>query len=191
MITPMVLLTEDELLQRNTKWPTEVMDGEVVERPVVGTMHGFVGSNIYRALHAHVAEYQLGYTFADGVLHIATREGPGITGALIPDVSFIRRDAMPADVDWMRPFPGVPTLAVEVMSPHDSATQIQRKIRLYFEYGTAQVWVAYPQTQEIHQHIQGESVIRVYQGAEAIDAEAMLPGLQITPEMAFALPDFD
>jgi Uma2 family endonuclease len=78
-------------------------------------------------------------------------------------VSFIRLENIPADWDLEKPHPGVPDLAVEVVSPGDSAEDVQAKVRTYLDKGAQQVWVLYPKTKEIHQFIGSQrDTFRVY-----------------------------
>ena len=66
-----------------------------------------------------------------------------------PDVSFVnleRLAATPQD-DWID---GAPELAIAVVSPSDTAEDLNRKIGQYLAAGASAVWVAYPKTSQIH-----------------------------------------
>lgn len=45
--------------------------------------------------------------------------------------------------DW---FEGAPTIAIEIVSPYNSAEAIDRKTEAYVEEGAAEVWIVYPAT---------------------------------------------
>ena len=65
-----------------------------------------------------------------------------------PDVSFIRRGRLPGDVSpegWVR-IP--PDLAVEVVSPNDSAEELEEKLDDYRKAGVPLVWVIYPKARK-------------------------------------------
>ncbi|MBI1257093.1 MAG: hypothetical protein GC204_06455 [Chloroflexi bacterium] len=166
----------------------EVINGVVVEMAPVGGLHHLFGGNLYRPLDAYVNERELGAIFMDGLLYLMNENSRHLRGSFAPDVSFIRRENIPADWNLSLPFPGVPDLAVEVMSPGDTAEEIQTKIRTYLDKGTEQVWVLYPSTREIYQHRRGEQTVRIYQGSEQIDTESLFPGLILTLETIFKLP---
>jgi Uma2 family endonuclease len=106
----------------------------------------------------------------------------------VPDVSFIRLENIPLDWNIERPFPGAPTLAIEVMSPDDKAVDLQKRIHDYLSAGTEQIWVAYPDTREIHQYIRGEEMIRIYQNDDVMDVESLFPGLTLVTSELFNLP---
>jgi Uma2 family endonuclease len=155
-----------------------------------GVRHSIIASNVYRALYAHVTRNNLGLVFNDGLIYILKRNPDGsIQSSRIPDTSFVNRGHIPEGFDLSRPFPGAPDLAVEVVSPSETTTDTADKINDYLEAGAGQVWVFYPDQQEVHQHIQGSDTIRVYRASTPIDTDAILPGLAITPAEVFALPE--
>ena len=59
---------------------------------------------------------------------------------LIPDVS-VTHPSQPGD-DY---YEGAPLLAIEVVSPCNTAEQIHGKIEIYLANGAREVWVVYPQ----------------------------------------------
>ena len=67
----------------------------------------------------------------------------------IPDVSFVARANMPGDRLPSGYFRGGPDLAVEVVSPHDKARELAKKIADYLAAGTPQVWVVEPNTRTV------------------------------------------
>jgi len=74
-------------------------------------------------------------------------------------------------------FPGAPDLAVEVVSPGDSADEVQTKIDEYLQYGTKLVIVAYEKRQTIVVHT--PSGAKTFRGAEVVDGGAVLPGFAV------------
>ena len=181
-------VTLEDLMKLGSDARVEVINGVVVEMAPVGGLHHIFGGNLYRPLDAFVNERELGAVFMDGLLYLMNEDNRHLRGSFAPDISFIRRENIPADWNFSLPFPSVPDLAVEVMSPGDSAEEIQTKIRAYLDKGTAQVWVMYPSTRELHQYQRGQPTVRIYSGSEQIDAESLLPGLILTLETIFKLP---
>ncbi len=69
---------------------------------------------------------------------------------------------------------GAPDLAVEIVSPSDSATALARKVRQYLEAGTHTVWVVHRKTREVHVYEQGST--RFLTEEQTLDAPELLPG---------------
>jgi Uma2 family endonuclease len=69
----------------------------------------------------------------------------------------------------------IPDLAVEVLSPNDSMTQIGRKIGEYFENGVPLVWLVDPQAKTVTIYRSLTDTERLDIGA-TITAEPILPG---------------
>ncbi|MGI9072642.1 MAG: Uma2 family endonuclease [Bryobacteraceae bacterium] len=46
-------------------------------------------------------------------------------------------------------FPGAPMLAVEVVSPSNTAKDMHLKVKQYLEAGALEVWLVYPDTQTV------------------------------------------
>jgi len=185
------LITEEDLLRFGAEdQPVEVAQGEIVRVTEAGVRHSMIAGNAYRLLFAFVSVNRLGFVFTDGLIYVLKRNSDGsIQKSCIPDASFVRRERMPVDFDLTRPFPGAPDIAIEVVSPTETATDTAAKIHDYLEAGAAQVWVLYPDQQEAQQHVQGSDSIRVYRNDTGIDVGAILPGLKMTPAEIFALPD--
>lgn len=184
------LITEAELMALGSNARVEVVDGEIVAMAPVGLEHQFVGGNFYDPLKAFVKQHDLGFVFYDGLIYLLDQNAQHLRGARVPDVSFVRKGLLPKGWNIKRPFPGAPTLAIEVVSPDDDAEDLLKRTRDYLRAGSEQVWIAYPSEREVHQHKQGADVVRVYaQDTDTIDVEGLFPGLTLTLGEIFALPN--
>ena len=79
---------------------------------------------------------------------------------LDPDVSVVRNDRVKhaSDSDYV---PGSPDLAIEVVSPSESASDLNRKVELYLGAGALAVWVIYPKQRHVRVFLaDGTSVVR-------------------------------
>jgi Uma2 family endonuclease len=176
-------LTLTELLALNREAHTELIDGEIRGKimPGGGGVHAHINGNVFRPLDHYIqAHPEHSFVFGDGLIYLMGGAEQGLKDAFIPDVSFIRASAVPADWNFERPFPGVPTLAVEVVSPSDDADALIAKVGVYLECRTEQVWVLYPRSRSLHQyHLDetGNIVVRVWSGGAALDATALFPGI--------------
>jgi Uma2 family endonuclease len=170
----------------------EVINGEAVEKDMraAGFLHAFVTDNVYDLLKPFANEHHLGFVVTDSVTYYLHVDEEGVQASRLPDLSFIRFDRIPSDVDFSRPFPGAPTLAVEVVSPSETAEEIQGKLNDYLTYGAEQVWVLYPTSRQLYQYRSDDPKNpRVYSGTDLLDAAALFPGLIITVDQFFVLPE--
>jgi Uma2 family endonuclease len=166
----------------------EIIDGEMIAMAANVMIHHIVVSNISFILQSYVKENPIGSVFPDGLIYLMYSATSGLKDAFIPDVSFIQNENIPKNIDLAKPYPGVPDLAVEVISENESAEQIQRKARIYLEKGTQQVWIVYPLTKEVHQYQQDSSTIRIYRDTQLIDTSPLFPDLKIKIPDVFQLP---
>jgi Uma2 family endonuclease len=180
----------DDLLEMPER--AEIINGELVEMSAAGVLHGIIIGNIYRIVDPYVMEHEIGTVLMDGVTYLMYSDPRSLKDSFIPDLSFIRNENIPSNFDVSKPHPGIPDLAVEVVSPNDKAVDVQDKILAYLDKGTEQAWVAYPEvgSQSLHQYVRGSSTIRIYQEPdEAIDTSAIFPDLQgLTVAAIFKLP---
>lgn len=186
--TETAYITEDDLLALGSDARVEVVDGEIVEMSPTGGLHVLIGDNVYRLLYPTVSGRKLGYLFSDSLIYHLSREGRRLVGSRVPDLSFVRWDQVPADWDLEKPFPGAPTLAVEVMSPDDEIEDVLGKVREYFAAGTEQVWLVFPRQQEVHVYRRDAAQVHVYREQDVMDAGELFPGLMISLADIFARP---
>jgi Uma2 family endonuclease len=167
----------------------EVVDGRPVERTPMSTLAVVVRDNIYNLLRERHQASGGGYLFGDGVIYLMWKAERGLKGAFMPDISFIRAQNRVADWDVTLNYPGVPDLAVEVVSPTDTAELVMTKARRYLERGTEQVWLVFPGLREIYVY-RRESPDRpeVLRGEAMLDASDFFPDARFSLAACFALP---
>lgn len=181
----------DDLLRLGSDARIEVVRGEIIEMMPVGGRHVFIVDNIYRLLYATVARDKLGYLFTDNLLYILSASDDEVRVARSPDVSFIQKDEIVQNWDVDRPYPGAPTLAVEVMSPDDQFEDVVDKVQDYFGAGTREVWVVLPRLQTVYRYRRGESQVQTYRAPGELDAGELFPGLVLPLADLFKLPNLD
>lgn len=137
-----------EGFERSTDPPEfklELVDGMLVREPAPGGRHGVVHTSLIVALKREAGPLAFVVTEAGFVLD----EDPPTVRR--PDVGLVLRSGQPDGVPvglFHRP----PDLAVEVVSPSNTAAEIQRKVAEYVAAGTHAVWVAYPATRTVVVH---------------------------------------
>ena len=159
----------------------EVVNGEIRDNTVTaGFMHAQIITNLYDILKPYVKKNKLGYVYSDGLTFILHEDKEqGIRDTRIPDFCFVRPGLIPKDWDRSRPFPGCPALAVEVVSPTEKTAELMEKIASFLRYDTEQVWVIYPEKQELHQYLKDNLPPVTYTTQDTLIAETLFPKLEI------------
>ena len=180
----------DDLLAMDAR--VEIINGEMVEMAAAGVLHHVILGNIFRTIEAWNRQHETGFAASHGLMFLMHSDERAVQNAFVPDVSFVQYRNILTNLDLNKPFPGIPDLAVEVISPNDKAVEVQEKIQTYLDKGAEQVCAVYPASgsQSVHQYIQGSSTVRIYQKPEeAIDVSGLFPGLNdLTLEVIFKLP---
>ncbi len=174
-------VSEAELMRPENEW-AEVIDGQLVETDtdMMGLLHTIVIDNLILVLKPFAKKHKLGLVHTDGVKYVLHVDENGIQIAFKPDLGFLRTGRIPPDFDLYRsPFPGAPNLAVEVVSPGQTTTDVLDKVTDYLKYRTEEVWVIYPIKRELHRYRRGEEPPQIYTDSQSLQTEALFPGLNL------------
>ena len=158
----------------------ELVRGEVVEWMPVGGVHGDVVSELLTRLRSWAKQGRHGYV-ATEVGYVVQRDLDGVRAA---DVSYVRQERIPESGIPEGFWNLAPDLAVEVVSPFETAEEIQDKVFDYLTAGTPQVWVIYPRRQQIVVHTP-DGLARTLQAQDALQAPELLPGFGCKVEELF------
>ena len=121
----------------------ELLEGALQTLPPPKSGHSNIASNTFKALLS--GEQQgLGRVYLEAGYKLSSDPATWVQ----PDVSFLAMErvrATPADGYFL----GSQDLAVEVVSPSESARDLERKVELLLRYGSAAVWVLYPDSRRV------------------------------------------
>ena len=78
---------------------------------------------------------------------------------------------------------GAPDLVIEVVSPTDSAQDLNRTVHQYLHSGAEEVWVAYPDTHEAYVH--DANGVRRLRADHVLESPALLPGFSVPVKALF------
>jgi Uma2 family endonuclease len=92
-----------------------------------------------------------------------------------PDISFLSAAKIPPAGLPEGYIDGAPDLAIEIVSPGDTASEIQNKVQDYLAYGTSLVWIVYPQQRIVTVHYP-DGVARTLRETDALSGEQVIPG---------------
>lgn len=150
----------------------ELIEGEIVEKMPTNPYCSALATLIAYFMNGHVIEHDLGYvTGADGGYNISEEN------SFAPDVGFISKTRQPElPRRGYNPIP--PDLAVEVISPSDSYSDVSKKVATYLRNGTQMVWVFDPVAELVAVHTPD--------GAKTLGKDDVLDGGDVLP--GFKLP---
>ena len=168
------LLTADELLKLPFDLRCELIDGVLIELSPPGSLHARVAGKI-AVLFAQADSLGLGYVL--GEMGFRLRRDPDTVRA--PDVAFMRRDKVPGGVFPTGYWEGALDIIVEVVSPYDTATEIQTKVREWVEAGASLVLIAYPDTKVV-EAVRSLTDRRRFEVGDTLDLSDLLPGFSIS-----------
>jgi Uma2 family endonuclease len=175
------LLTAHEywLLPAN-RMQRALVRGEVYETMPPGGRHGLIAAVLSMLLRLWAKHGSHGCVGVESGF-LLVRSPDTVRG---PDVFYIRADRVPAtgipEGFWMIH----PDLAVEVVSPNETAEDVREKVRDYLVAGTPLVWVIYPRTQEVVAHTP-DGLARTYGRDDILEAATVLPGFTCAVQMLF------
>jgi Uma2 family endonuclease len=150
----------------------EVVEGELIILPPAKSRHARIIKAVARAL-ASLENGGLWSVFVEAGYRLSTDPPTWIQ----PDVSVLsseRARAISGDDYFVRP----PELAVEVVSPSETARDLARKIDLLLAGGSLAVWVIYPEKREVRVFVpDGTSYTR--SGDQTLTLPEALPGWEL------------
>ena len=173
MTTLTRITTAEQLWEANLQQPCELVRGELCMMSPGNAEHGWVNMNIAAPLATFVKQHNLGYVFGAETGFIVERNPDTV---LAPDVAFVRRDRIPGEIP-RKFFAGPPDLAVETLSPGDSASKVQRKTEDWLSNGCHEVWLIDPRLKSATICTLGSQGVQV----EAVDrlTTSLLPGFEL------------
>jgi Uma2 family endonuclease len=149
----------------------ELVRGEVVEWMPVGGVHGDVVTELLTRLRTWAKQGQHGYVATEAG-YLVQRNLDGVRAA---DISYVRQNRIPESGVPEGFWNLAPDLAVEVVSPNETAEEIQDKVFDYLAAGTLQVWVIYPRRQQAVVHTP-DGLARTLKAGDDLQAPELLPG---------------
>lgn len=148
----------------------ELDEGEVVVMPSPKGRHGIICLTVGSLVRNHVRANKLGHVASNDSGVILSR-GPDVMRG--PDVAYYSYERVPAVPEDY--FEIAPDLAVEVVSPDDSYSKLQKKVRQYLKFGVRMVWVIDPGVGAITVHTSSD-LSRTLDNGDTLDGGDVLPG---------------
>jgi Uma2 family endonuclease len=155
----------------------ELDEGELISSPPGFGLHGKVQAATASLLLGFVDTWSLGL--------VVIRSGFLLSAVTLraPDVAFVKADRA-RNLDMERRFECAPDLAIEIISPSETAADIAHKVGQYLRAG-AVVWVVYPKDSAVHVFESSKNA-RILEAEDLLEAPALLPGFSVRVSELFA-----
>jgi Uma2 family endonuclease len=182
MVTATRVSLEEFLVMEETKPYLELIDGEVVAKPMPGKKH----SKLVFELRRQLGNYLMETHEAEGqteLRHLDRAE----ERVYLPDVSVTLRARLVGD-EPDGPETVHPDLAIEVLSPDDRASRVLERVDFYIRAGVSLAWVIDPDQRSIVAYRQDSHPARHVSPA-TIDAAPVLGGFELDLAAFFSALD--
>jgi Uma2 family endonuclease len=158
----------------------ELIDGTLVEKSM-GLFESVIAGILIGWLRAFVSPRRLGIVGSpDGMFRV------GENKIRMPDVSFTSWNRIPADYSSHAAVDVAPDLAIEILSPSNTAAEMKRKRSDLFAAGTRLMWIVDPAARTIAVCIDADSTPTLFGENQSIDGGAVLPGFSFSIGQLFA-----
>ncbi|MEM1061413.1 MAG: Uma2 family endonuclease [Planctomycetota bacterium] len=155
--------------------PCELIDGTLVEK-AVSAWASRIALRLAILMGALVEQKRLGFLLGEaGFVRLPNLDGRWRS----PDLAFYRATPQAEEAVQSTAYPELsPALAVEVLSPGNSDTEINGKVDEYFRSGTELVWVIDPETKTAKVYAAVDRVTEIDE-AGTLDGGDVLPGFSV------------
>ena len=169
-------VTADQLLEMpDDGYRYELIEGELRRMSPAGDEHGRVGMELAVPLGSHVKENKLGKVYlAETGFLIGTN--PDTVRA--PDIAFVRMERIKESPGLKGYRIGAPDLAVEIVSPGDTVSEVEEKVSEWLDGGARMVWVVSPKLHTVTVYRSLVDIVTLTEKDE-LNGGDVVPGFQI------------
>jgi Uma2 family endonuclease len=164
--------TPEDLLAMNDGPRYELFNGRLVEKPM-GAKASLIAVAMTFLLGPIARSKRLGLVFGSDCGYQCFAANP--KRVVFPDASFIRRGRLPKDdpPDGHVRIP--PDMALEVVSPSNSAEDLMQKILDYLEAGVRLIWAVYPKSRTVLV-FRPDNTVSLRKPENELSGEDVIPG---------------
>ncbi len=175
-------VTADQLLQMpDDGYRYELVGGELRKKPWRGWREGVLVSQLFMALRQFADEQDLGLVLGPGV---GFRLACDPDTVRVADTVFLGKERLVTAPAGNTFWPGAPDLVVEVVSPGDTMGEVDEKVRMWIDAGTAMVWVVNPKWRNVTVY-RSPTDIKTLTENDELDGEDVVPGFRCRVESVF------
>jgi Uma2 family endonuclease len=141
--------------------------------------HGRVITKLSRYIDVYVEGKQLGSTLSGTAFVFDVLRNT----ARVPDVAFVAEERL-VNIDFNGAFPGVPDLAIEVISPSDIWSEVVDKVSYYLQREVRLVWVVDPFDKNVYVYRAGQPK-KTLLLHDTLSGEDVIPGFEVAVSKLF------
>ena len=166
--------TPEDLLAMSDQGRYELLDGQLVERNM-GAESSLLAEELRRLLGNYVRPRMLGRIFGPDCGFQVFQSDP--ERVRFTDGAFIAQGRLPNDKAPKGHCRTVPDIAIEAVSPNDTASEVAEKVEEWLSAGVRLVWVIYPDVHQVLVHRGDGSATKLHPNDE-LAGEDVLPGFK-------------
>jgi Uma2 family endonuclease len=102
-----------------------------------------------------------------------------------PDVAYVTAERLPPPEQRPGYFEGAPDLAVEIVSPTDTVSELGEKVEEYLAVGVRGIWIVDPANRTVTVHEPGQPV-RILRELDTLEGGDVVPGFRCPVSELFA-----
>ncbi|MCA1594537.1 MAG: Uma2 family endonuclease [Acidobacteria bacterium] len=184
------LITADEFLtmpqlDKGGDLRSELIRGELKAMSPTGGIHGIISLWLGALILNHVTANKLGRAFGAETGFLVEQDPDTVLGA---DVAYVSKERMKSVKNIEKYIPFAPDIAVEVLSPGNTALEMDEKVALYFSAGARAVWIVNPRRKTISVY-DSPLDLRILGEKDTLDAGKILPGFKLALAELFAVAE--
>ena len=152
-----------------------LVKGDLRKTPPAGGEHGQLAMHVGASLYQVVTAQNLGRVYAAETGFLLASNPDTV---LAPDAAFMHSERLAQIADVAGFIPGAPDLAVEVVSPSDTYTEVEEKVTLWLQHGTRMVIVVNPRRRSVTVYRPDRPVLFLSEQDE-LSGDDVVPGWSI------------
>jgi Uma2 family endonuclease len=165
-------LTADDLIRLPDDGSRyELVRGELHKMPPAGFEHGSLAVRFTWRLAQFVEKHDLGIVTAAETGFLLSTDPDTV---LAPDAAFVRKDRLPQEKTIKGYWPGAPDLAVEVVSPNDTHSEVEAKAMEWLKVGCRAVVTLNPRNRTVTVYRSLEDIV-ILSEESALDISDVVP----------------
>lgn len=169
-----IMTAEDLWHMPHDGYRYELVKGELIRMSPTGGEHGDIAGELTVHLRTYVKPRQLGKVLVDSGFCLECCPDT-VRG---PDIAFVSAAHIPPGGLPKGFISGAPDLAIEIVSPNETAAEIQAKVQDYLTHGTRLVWVIEPGTRTALVY-RSDGSARLLRAEDTLEGEDVVPGFAV------------